>query len=255
VETNIPLLRAIAAHPLFAAGNTTTDFLERTQLAEVHTPGALTPPEVLVAAALADTLTQPRATGAGVHDPWASGAWRLLSERALRLASGGREWPVALVYERDHWRATFENTVLFARVVTSDINHLALQIGAQGADQLQLQHFWMARDGAAQLIAWRGASYRVERAAALSVDQLGGQIGVRAGHASLQAPMPGTVIKVLVEEGQQVHAQQALVILEAMKMEHIVAAPYGGIVQRLACAPGALVSKGATLVELQAEQA
>jgi 3-methylcrotonyl-CoA carboxylase alpha subunit len=65
--------------------------------------------------------------------------------------------------------------------------------------------------------------------------------------------MPGTLIKVLVEEGQEVAAHQPLLVLEAMKMEHVVAAPYDGVVRRLLYAPGALVAKGAMLVEL-AEQ-
>ncbi len=49
--------------------------------------------------------------------------------------------------------------------------------------------------------------------------------------------MPGTVIKVLVEQGQAVAAQQPLVVLEAMKMEHVVAAPHDGVVRKLLCAP------------------
>jgi 3-methylcrotonyl-CoA carboxylase alpha subunit len=65
--------------------------------------------------------------------------------------------------------------------------------------------------------------------------------------------MPGTVIKVLVEEGQPVAEHQPLIVLEAMKMEHIVAAPYSGIVSRVYHAPGALVAKGVTLVELDQE--
>ena len=62
--------------------------------------------------------------------------------------------------------------------------------------------------------------------------------------------MPGTVVRVHVREGQEVAAHQPLVVLEAMKMEHIVAAPYAGVVRRLNAAPGALVAKGAVLVEL-----
>ena len=62
--------------------------------------------------------------------------------------------------------------------------------------------------------------------------------------------MPGTLVKVLVEAGQAVTAQQPLVVLEAMKMEHVVVAPYDGLVQQVCYAAGALVAKGAVLVEL-----
>jgi 3-methylcrotonyl-CoA carboxylase alpha subunit len=67
--------------------------------------------------------------------------------------------------------------------------------------------------------------------------------------------MPGTVIKLLAEEGQLVEAQQPLLVLEAMKMEHVVVAPYNGVVQKLCYRPGDLVAKGAVLAELDAGEA
>ena len=63
--------------------------------------------------------------------------------------------------------------------------------------------------------------------------------------------MPGTLIKVLVDEGQSVVARQPLVVLEAMKMEHVVTAPYDGVVRKLLFRTGALVAKGAPLIELE----
>jgi 3-methylcrotonyl-CoA carboxylase alpha subunit len=101
------------------------------------------------------------------------------------------------------------------------------------------------------LIGWRGASYPLTRAVALSVDTLAGRAGQTHGSASLEAPMPGTLIKVLVDEGQSVVARQPLVVLEAMKMEHVVTAPYAGVVRKLPFRTGALVSKGTALVELE----
>ena len=65
--------------------------------------------------------------------------------------------------------------------------------------------------------------------------------------------MPGTLIKVLVEAGQAVVARQPLVVLEAMKMEHVVTAPYDGVVRKLPFHAGALVAKGVVLVELEEE--
>jgi biotin carboxyl carrier protein len=55
-----------------------------------------------------------------------------------------------------------------------------------------------------------------------------------------------------VREGEQVVAHQPLVVLEAMKIEHVVAAPHAGVVRRLHVAPGAVVAKGAALVEVDA---
>ena len=69
--------------------------------------------------------------------------------------------------------------------------------------------------------------------------------------ASLTAPMPGTVVKVLVEEGQEVEEGQLLLVLEAMKMEQPISAPHDGVVCSLPYDEGSLVPGGAVLVELQ----
>jgi 3-methylcrotonyl-CoA carboxylase alpha subunit len=65
------------------------------------------------------------------------------------------------------------------------------------------------------------------------------------------APMPGTVIRVLVEEGTAVEARQPLVVLEAMKMETPLVAPFGATVARVLVAEGDRVAGGAVLVELR----
>jgi len=62
--------------------------------------------------------------------------------------------------------------------------------------------------------------------------------------------MPGKIVKVAVAEGDAVAERDLLVVLEAMKMEHRIEAPHAGTVERIAVVPGALVSAGATLVEL-----
>ena len=58
------------------------------------------------------------------------------------------------------------------------------------------------------------------------------------------------MVWVLVEAGQQVEAGTALVVLEAMKMEHSIRAAHAGTVKALYCNEGEMVSEGAVLVEL-----
>lgn len=72
-----------------------------------------------------------------------------------------------------------------------------------------------------------------------------------AGPAPLVAPMPGLVVRVQVGEGDAVAAGQALVVMEAMKMENELRAPAAGTVRRVTVAPGTAVEKGAVLVELE----
>jgi len=71
---------------------------------------------------------------------------------------------------------------------------------------------------------------------------------------SLTAPMPGTVIEVLVAEGDTVEAGQPLIILEAMKMEHTINAPTAGTVSEVLYAAGDLVGDGAELLILEASE-
>jgi acetyl/propionyl-CoA carboxylase alpha subunit len=104
---------------------------------------------------------------------------------------------------------------------------------------------------------WRGA-WRLNLPApppapAPDVDSAAHEHGPGSHESSeLVAPMPGTVIKVLVAEGDAVTARQPLVVLEAMKMETPIIAPYEATVKRVHVEEGARVGGGTLLVELEA---
>lgn len=66
----------------------------------------------------------------------------------------------------------------------------------------------------------------------------------------LKAPMPGLVINIAVTVGQQVHAGDRILILEAMKMENSILIPADGTIKRIAVSAGQPVEKGQVLVEL-----
>ena len=81
-----------------------------------------------------------------------------------------------------------------------------------------------------------------------------GRDGEHAGSAGqdlVAAVMDGQVVAVGVSEGDSVAAGATLVVLEAMKMEIRVVAPFAGSVRRLHCAPGDVVERGRTLVEIE----
>jgi propionyl-CoA carboxylase alpha chain len=69
---------------------------------------------------------------------------------------------------------------------------------------------------------------------------------------SLLAPMPGTVVKVAVENGQDVAAGDVVLVLEAMKMQHTVTAPTAGTVTEITVRPGAQVAAGEVLAVVEA---
>jgi 3-methylcrotonyl-CoA carboxylase alpha subunit len=246
VTTNLPLLRAIAAHPDFAAGATRTDFLGATGLANVVFDPPDPPIEVLIAIAIWDSQSPIPNLQSPINDPWR------LPHNGLRLryTFGATEHGVFAMRAADRWRVHVGDAAHMIAIIARQPDLLALEFDGQ-----RVERFRIARDEAALLIGWRGATYPLARAVALSVDTLAGRGGRTLDSASLAAPMPGTLIKVLVDEGQSVAAQQPLVVLEAMKMEHVVTAPYAGIVRKLPFRTGALVAKGAALVELDASVA
>ncbi|MBL8629346.1 MAG: acetyl/propionyl/methylcrotonyl-CoA carboxylase subunit alpha [Rhodospirillaceae bacterium] len=75
--------------------------------------------------------------------------------------------------------------------------------------------------------------------------------GTAAGNGTIQAPMPGHIIAVAVKTGDTVRKGQAVVTLEAMKMEHTLSAPFAARVAELKVEKGAKVSEGAVLVRLE----
>jgi biotin carboxyl carrier protein len=75
--------------------------------------------------------------------------------------------------------------------------------------------------------------------------------GAAGEQSRVTAPMPGTVIRLLVGAGDSVRARQPLVVLEAMKMETPLTSPYDAIVRAVHVAEGDRVAGGAVLVELE----
>ena len=67
----------------------------------------------------------------------------------------------------------------------------------------------------------------------------------------MSAPMPGVILKILTKVGEQVSKGMPLLILEAMKMEHVISAPRDGTVAAINCKEGELVQPGGDLIELK----
>ena len=75
--------------------------------------------------------------------------------------------------------------------------------------------------------------------------------GASGGQSRVTAPMPGTVIRLLVGAGDSVRARQPLVVLEAMKMETPLTSPYDAVVRAVHVSEGDRVAGGTVLVELE----
>lgn len=85
------------------------------------------------------------------------------------------------------------------------------------------------------------------------VAEKGARAKARHREQSTAAPMPGLVLKILVQQGDVVAKGAPLLILEAMKMEHQIVAPRDGTVVSVNCAEGELVQPGVELVTMNEE--
>ncbi len=72
-----------------------------------------------------------------------------------------------------------------------------------------------------------------------------------SGDGRVKAPIPGLITRIMVEPGQQVESGDALLVLEAMKMENVIYSPRSGTVQRLDVQPGQTVVLDERLVEIE----
>ena len=240
VPTNLPLLRRIAHHPSFEIGETTIDFLEEHELTEA--PPAPSPPEEAVLLAAAGELS--RTPTGRPDDLFSAGPWRLGGTIRLRYQAGQEEYSV----EAERSRAKTLKLWLDGRESAVEV----LSVGG-GEIQAELNGRQVtggfALDGGDVLVSLDGESHRLSKPVPPNVDGTGPG-GGDAGGASLTAPMPGTVVKVLVSEGDEVEEGQLLLVLEAMKTEHSVTAPHDGVIASLPYDEGASVPGGDVLVEL-----
>lgn len=77
-----------------------------------------------------------------------------------------------------------------------------------------------------------------------------GSSGPSTSAGSLTAPMPGTILEMLVKQGQRVREGQTLLVMEAMKMEHRIQAPKAGEVTKVHYEQGEQVDMGSVLIEI-----
>ncbi|HET7271683.1 MAG TPA: biotin carboxylase N-terminal domain-containing protein [Rubrobacter sp.] len=233
-SSNLPLLRRIVAHRAFEAGETTTHFLEEHGLSEPP-PARPVPREALILAAATELHSISNST-----DAFAAGPWRLLGAAILEYlpehrVEAERAGPGRL-------RMSVEREESIVEVLYSGDGRIRALIDDEPVDAAVALH----RDEV--LVSIRGDSHTLGKPPPPTVDAAGP--GADAA-ASLTAPMPGTVVKVLVQEGQEVEEGQLLLVIEAMKMEQPVSAPHAGVVSSLPFAEGSLVPGGAVLAEVK----
>ena len=238
--TNLDFLVALSRHEGFAAGQVDTGLIDRdlTSLLE-QSP---TPPHVLALAAvgglgLLDDQPSP--------DPWAQlTGWRHWSDavQPVELEAQGERLSFAVrVQGQQHFRVQGGGIDLSLSVTTTS-SKTRFDLTCEGSSCTA----GLVRRGKAVSVFADGRSFGFEVPDPLVQAD---DAGVAAN--AIQAPMPGLVQAVFADAGQAVAQGEALLVLEAMKMEHRLAAPRDGVVLDVLAAVGDQVTDGAVLVTLE----
>jgi len=85
----------------------------------------------------------------------------------------------------------------------------------------------------------------------LLIKQMGFSLGKSKTVNEIKAPMPGLILDIAVEVGQEVHEDDSLLVLEAMKMENNITSPRDGVIKSINIKKGDAVDKGALLIEFE----
>ena len=259
LHSNVQFLRHVLQSPSFAQARLDTALISREQTCWLHQEAlglALT-----AAAHIANTLVIQRALQNA--DPFSQrDGWRAfgVATRRFDLAFHGAPVQAELRYGRDNVLHLSVRTVESDKDVADDAK--MPEINTQG-----LLHFTATAQGLVIEFAGQcctvvchaiphesGSETHVftaqgaSKIMAVDVFSHAGDAPIQGGR--LSAPMPGKVVSFAVQAGDRVQAGQVLAIMEAMKMEHTIAAPKDGVVAELLYAPGDQVAEGAELLRL-----
>jgi 3-methylcrotonyl-CoA carboxylase alpha subunit len=253
LATNIAFLKRLVEGAAFAQADLDTGLIERNADTLFPPPqaaplGAL----ALAAAALMDAekAASISANPANPADPFGNArGWRLngACRRLLSFAddySAGTEqknYQVGVTYQADGWRLDLGAIHVDLSLAARDGFDLSIRLGDTSLRGT------VHRDGDAFHVFTGGRHftlvYNDPMAHAGEAEAVGGR---------LTAPMPGKVVAVLASKGQPVKKGDALVIMEAMKMEHTIAAPSDGTVEEILYEVGDQVADGAPLLAFAA---
>jgi 3-methylcrotonyl-CoA carboxylase alpha subunit len=247
VTTNIPFLQRLVSSPSFTGALLDTSLIER-EKHWLEAAESKPPIEALLLAALVVLLRErceELESQKISYSPWKiRDGWRMASslKREVVFLQGDVRWPVLIEYAADTYRMR----------VGDESFSVSVELAANGALTAVINgsrmHAEVVEDRGSYYVFLDGCKHVYMLSDPLAVD-----LKESAEESSLLSPMPGRVVAVTVAEGQWVERGDALLVLEAMKMEYTIRAPAPGRVQAFLYAPGDQVSEGAELLHFERE--
>jgi 3-methylcrotonyl-CoA carboxylase alpha subunit len=239
---NVEFLQRTARHPAFQAAEIDTGFIAR------HSDALLLPlpkpsDAALAACALVE-LNNVRVANANERSPWAraDGFWLGQSNQPIvfQYAQGEQRFNVGVIARGAGYMLHLPSGEHCA-AAEIDGEAITLTLG-ESQIKARVLHYGLHR-----LVLMHSARYEFDAIDPYAPPKTQDDHG---GH--LTAPMPGSVVSVLVKAGDKVTKGQPLIVMEAMKMEHTIAAPFEGKVEAVYFAAKEQVKEGAELVALEA---
>jgi 3-methylcrotonyl-CoA carboxylase alpha subunit len=242
VVTNIPFLSALVTHPDVRANAIDTGFIER-ELAKL-TPAAAAPGDLELAAAVAAILDEEtKASRADAQSPWRTAGWMPVGRRKrvfLFRHGHGAEHKVTLHYGGGAAALSIGDREFGFAHAGSD--HGGFDLSLDGLRS----HIVAVVEGHELYVRTRNGRFDLHW-----VDPFGGDDEEQVGEDRIVAPLPGTVVALLAEEGAMLEKGAAILTLEVMKMEQTLRAPFAGVLKRLKCKVGDIVQEGVELAEVE----
>ena len=243
IVTNIPFLSALVTHPQVRANTIDTGFIERElkKLTEFSgTPGDLE----LCAAVAALVYEERKSARKEAHSPWQTFGWMPAGQRqrVFSFRQGqGAEQKVTLRY------GSGPSTLSIGKHEFAFATSLADGDGFDLTIEGMKSRVIAVIEGHELYLRTRNGRFDLHW-----VDPFGGETEEHVGEDKIVAPLPGTVVALLAEEGATLEKGAAILTLEVMKMEQTLRAPYAGVLKKIKCKVGDIVGEGVELAEVEA---
>lgn len=253
VRTNLPFLGAVCRAGAFRAGELSTHFIEENQ-DELKT-GFDIPGRDIVLSATLGYISERKfergqtRKGNDIFSPWMTGGWRLNHAYAetMKMALGDHHFAFEArpIGETGIWNFVFENNKIVSGYLDESHFPAALTCLNSEAGSVEYALFTYFHENSIYVMAG-GNTAEVILEDAAHVGEAEAE-----GLGFIKAPMPGKILEVLAKNGGMVEKGDALVIMEAMKMEYTLKAPRAGKVKGLSAKVGDQVGDAALLLEIE----